>query len=367
MLEVQKFLLTHGKDALVEKFAIKMREYDDLWVLNYDQISSRPKDHPIVCECRQLILSKDFTEVYHRGFDRFFNFGENGVKDFPIHESLAFEKMDGSLLGVYFHPLHEKWYACTRSMAFAEGTTTNGTVFYDLVKRALGNREVNDIFYNTFNPDYSFIFELVSPESRVVKPYQETALYILALRNKKTGEYKEYDSFFDYQEFTFCKYPKKYSFVSIEDCIQFNKDNPDPFDEGFVCYHPETQTRIKIKSPSYLAIANLRMNGAISTKRIIDLVFMQDYEEYLQLFKEDANLFEPYIKAFDKLYEDVHDMMRLYGDIDNQKNQDRIVRQSQNRLRNHIRYLRHCQECCKYSGETDHKCRGAINHYGIFE
>ena len=319
MLEVQKFLLTHGKDALVEKFAIKMREYDDLWVLNYNQIESRPKDHQIVRECRQLILSKDFTEVYNRSFDRFFNFGELGVNNFPIHESIALEKMDGSILSIWHHPLHDKWYACTRSLAFAEGTTTNGTVFYDLVKRALNGRDVNDIFYNTFNPDYSFIFELVSPESRVVKPYQETALYALALRNKKTGEYKEYDSWFDCEEFTFCKYPKKYSFSTIEDCIQFNKDNPDPFDEGFVCYHPETQTRIKIKSPSYLAISNLRMNGAISTKRIIDLVFMQDHEEYLTLFQEDAPLFAPWISAFDKLYEDCHTMIKLYGDIDNQK------------------------------------------------
>ena len=319
MLEVQKFLLTHGKDALVEKFAIKMREYDDLWVLNYNQIESRPTNHQIVCECRNLILSKDFTEVYHRSFDRFFNWGQHGINDFPIHESIALEKMDGSLIGCWHHPLHDKWYACTRSLAFAEGTTTNGTVFYDLVKRALNGRDANDIFYNTFNPDYSFIFELVSPESRVVKPYQETALYALALRNKKTGEYKEYGSWFDCKEFNFCKYPKKYSFNTVEECIEFNKANTDPFDEGFVCYHGETQTGIKLKSPSYLAIANLRMNGAISTRRIIDLVFMQDWEEYLQYFESDRNLFFPYINSYNILIENINNISELYKNIVDQK------------------------------------------------
>jgi hypothetical protein len=43
--------------------------------LNYDQIESA-KAHPVVMECRGLILSYPHGEVVARSFDRFFNYGE---------------------------------------------------------------------------------------------------------------------------------------------------------------------------------------------------------------------------------------------------------------------------------------------------
>lgn len=62
-------------EELTKEFAIKVRQYDEgLLVLNYDQIES-PKSHPIVMECRALILDTDFN-VVSRAFDRFFNIHE---------------------------------------------------------------------------------------------------------------------------------------------------------------------------------------------------------------------------------------------------------------------------------------------------
>lgn len=326
MLEVQKFLLTYGKDALIDKFAIKVREYDDLYVFNYNQIESKPKDHQIIRECRNLILSKDFLHVFHRSYDRFFNFGELNVNTFPINESIAFEKIDGSIVSFWYHPFQKTWFVCTRSQAFAEGTTTNGTPFISLIERALHGKKVNNFCKGRkFLPHCSYIFELVSPESRVVKPYENTALYLTGIRDKESGMYLPYDdNYLEFCDDVILK-PKMYKFDTVDACIEFNKNNPDPFDEGFVCYHPRSQSRIKIKSPSYLAISNLRINGAISNQRIVNLVFSQDYEEYLCSFETDRPLFEPFVKAYDSLYKDVYDMMNLYGDIDNRKKFAQII------------------------------------------
>ena len=79
-LEVQKFLddeYEDGLDRLTELFGIKVRRYpeDNLVLLDYNQIDS-PKTHPIVIECRSLILALDTLEVVSRKFDRFFNLGE---------------------------------------------------------------------------------------------------------------------------------------------------------------------------------------------------------------------------------------------------------------------------------------------------
>jgi hypothetical protein len=73
-MQVVQYLKEHGIGKLVSEFGIKVKEYDEgLLVLNYDLIES-PKSHPIVMECRSLILDKQFN-VVSRSFDRFFNLG----------------------------------------------------------------------------------------------------------------------------------------------------------------------------------------------------------------------------------------------------------------------------------------------------
>jgi len=56
------------------------------------------------------------------------------------------------------------------------------------------------------------------------------------------------------------------SFETIEDIEEALKDLP-VLEEGYVCYIPEQQWRIKIKNPSYLAVAHMRVNGVISAKK----------------------------------------------------------------------------------------------------
>mgnify|MGYP000921629595 FL=1 len=76
MLEVQKYLKS-GKtlEDLKNELAIKTTHHDSLplVILNYDQIESRPKDHPIVRECRGLTLRSDNFDLVGKSFNRFFN------------------------------------------------------------------------------------------------------------------------------------------------------------------------------------------------------------------------------------------------------------------------------------------------------
>lgn len=75
MLEVQKYLQTHTLDDLEKDFGIGFKVYDDRVILKY-RINSTPKFHPIVRECRGLILSLPDYKILARGFDRFYNYGE---------------------------------------------------------------------------------------------------------------------------------------------------------------------------------------------------------------------------------------------------------------------------------------------------
>lgn len=116
MLQVQKFLIDNGVDALVNQYAIKICQHDELplMILNYDQILSSPKTHPIVRECRGLVLNSQSYELIARSFFRFFNWGEV-VDEMPLFDFNDFAvqtKEDGSIILLY--NWRGQWHINTR-------------------------------------------------------------------------------------------------------------------------------------------------------------------------------------------------------------------------------------------------------------
>lgn len=315
MLEVQKYLIENSISKLIENYSIKVREYDNygIIILNYSMIDS-PKLDPIVRECRSLILeNKAPYNVVSRSFDRFFNYGEcPDTNKFNLNTAILWEKIDGSIINVYRY--NNTWNISTRSMAVGEATTPIGDNFANIFKSV-----VNLDVFNKYNDDNkTFIFELVSPLTRIVKPYKESDVYLLSVRCKNTGKEATLEELHNYSKELNIKLPKYYKFVDYDSIVASFKDI-DAFDEGYVAIDFTNHHRIKIKNPSYLAIANLRENGAISEKRLVHLVFAGDTEEYLNIFPEDTDIFEPYIKAFTLLLSDIHDNYTKYKNIDNQK------------------------------------------------
>jgi hypothetical protein len=76
MLYVQQYLIDgNSLSSLNENYGIKTTIRDDLVILNYSQIDS-PKKHPIVMECRGLVLEIPSYRIVARSFPRFFNWGE---------------------------------------------------------------------------------------------------------------------------------------------------------------------------------------------------------------------------------------------------------------------------------------------------
>lgn len=317
MLNTQKYLQNHSLESLENEFGIVITKYDDRVVLNYSQIES-PKFHPICDECRGLILSYPNYNVLCRSFDRFYNYGEGGYfskEEFDITRAETQQKIDGSLINLYYDG--DKWCCATRKMAFSEGETNKGNTFKEVVERALGF----PIEKISLNSNYTYICEVVSPETRVVVPYKEYKLYLLAVRDRWTGEYSHKNVCGLACWALQVEMPNMYKFNNFDEIIKTVKElepmNEDG--EGYVCYDPVTQNRIKIKNPSYLALANLRENGTISNKNIAKLVIEQDYEEYLNYFPEDLEFFQPYINAYNRLMYDIDRTWNQNKDIEDQK------------------------------------------------
>lgn len=315
-MHVQTYLRTFGLEKLQTELGIKVKVYEDegLMVLNYSQIDS-PKSHPVVVECRGLILDLDFN-VVSRSMDRFFNLGEvpESQACIDMQKAVCFQKVDGSLIRIYNYK--GTWYIATRGMAFAEATVNGFNVtFRELVLKALEmtDEEFQISCNDIFNKDVTYICEITSVENRCVKAYSGYTLHYLAARDNLTFEYVDAKG---RCELFGMSLPEKYTFNSIESCKEV-VNNLKNLDEGYVLYQDGVPI-CKIKSPAYCAVHLLRGEG-LNPKRVCELVLTGEQEEYLTYFPEDRAFIQEYVDKFNEILQGLELAYAAYRTIQEQK------------------------------------------------
>jgi len=294
-MEVIKYLKLNSLDDLTSEFGIKSKVYGNgLVVLNYDQINS-PKFHPIVRECRGLIIDFYTMSPVSRTFDRFFNLNEKPNDDFDPNLLVRVEeKADGSLMSVYWHD--DRWNVATRGNAYAEGETLAGITFEGVFLDTIGM--CLDDFMRGMNKNRSYTFELCSIYNKVVKFYEKPVIYLLNVFDFVTN--KELDSYNidNIAKFLNVKRPIVYD-IEMDDVVKSFEEFP-ATEEGYVLIDANGN-RVKVKNPAYVNLHHLKGNGTITPKRITDVVFNGETEEVLEYFPEYSDIFYPYQYAYDDL------------------------------------------------------------------
>ena len=316
-MQVLDYIKENGIQKLNEEFSIMVKVYDEgLYVLNYDQINS-PKAHPIVMECRGLIIDHSFN-IVSRSLDRFFNLGEQ--PDTQLHldwtKAECAEKVDGSLIKIY--NWKGTWYCSTRGTAFAESNCNFGDSFKSLIFKALDcddEIEFQHLCNLWLDSDWTYILELTCRENRVVKSYDGYTLHYLASRHNQSGEFGD-----EYEKqaalMIGAREINTFKFSSVDDCINTAKHLPD-LEEGYVVYQ-DGKPVCKVKSPAYVAVHHIRGEG-LSPKRIMQLVLINEQDEYLNYFPEDEKFFTPYVEALEKLLNDIVVVYEQFEGITEQK------------------------------------------------
>jgi hypothetical protein len=322
MLEVQKFLSAGEKHGISDGFVlealkaqkgIKYNIWEDkLVVLNYCQIESK-KTCAIAQECRSLVLEIGTWEVVSRSFDRFFNYGEQPCPEIDIQYMTAYEKVDGSLIGLFQYK--GEWLYRTRSMIMPENSINGWEVTWkERIEEALGESYKDRLGFT--RGEATFILELTSRENRVVTKYacQTPQLTLLAIRHNDTGKYHKLDYIDSSFGGTFWgnilmdipewRMARTYKFETVSDCLTAAKELRD-LQEGYVLYNRQGVPVCKVKNPAYVAAHHLRGEG-LNPKRIKDLIIMNETDEYLAIFPEDAKMFGPYIEAYEHLMSELN-------------------------------------------------------------
>ena len=296
MILTQEYLRKASLNDLKDSLHISYKchsKYPNLIGLKYNQFSS-PADNPIVQECRGLILdSNDNWKVIAYPFNRFFNHGEKYASNIDWKHISAQEKLDGTLIILYFY--NNEWNIATSGTPDASGQIGNSDITFNdyfwSISEQLGMSKSwmnSNLLHNV-----CYMFELTGNLNKVVVSYKEPNLTLIGARDLLT--YKEicikeiYDLFSD----TKINFLKEYCFNNINDIIKTFENISPVEQEGYVIVDKQFQ-RIKVKNPKYILMHN--MKSSISLKNILDTVRKGEYSEFISVFPE-------YKKEFDDIDE----------------------------------------------------------------
>ena len=294
MLNVQKEIIENGFDETVEKHCLKVYKDRGLVSINYNQIDS-PKNE-VTNECRGLILYEKDWSIAAYPFYRFFNKGEGSAEDVDAKISFLQEKLDGSIISLFWNKIDENWQPATRGRPFADGEVSSSIgaekmTFAELFNLAVSKSDHDFTFINE-KKNFTFIFELVSQYNRVVTPYKMPELYLIGARNNDTLIEIEHYELNKIARKCNVRRPDSYEFNSFKN-IDRMLENLDAMQEGFVLVdyrhfnENNSYPRIKIKNPRYLALAHMvNAGGGMSTKRAISLILSGEEQEVIGYFPE---------------------------------------------------------------------------------
>lgn len=264
------------------RLKIKIKEEGRLAIFNYDRDADF--SNPLVREARGIIIDTSNKIVISRAFDKFFNIQETLANTIKWRDCQVLDKIDGSIVKLYAKPVEQfrmnsdkpdeyhVWNWATNSCINAWEAPVSGTgrTFHDVIMSAVNYR---DIDFQKLDMDYTYIFELVSPETQVLIKYPFTMLYHLATRNNKTGE--------EIKTNIGVIQPKAYDIHTEEDCLEAAKhlnDDGEVKKEGFVVVDSDWH-RVKIKSPEYLQLHHIWNNGVVSKDKILKMIVEDDIPE----------------------------------------------------------------------------------------
>jgi len=350
-LLVQDFVKNNSLGKLYEMHGVEVSFSKDGTKIsfNYSQIKSKESDK-LACQCRGLVLAlksgksiyefpefkivngskqtKDIilgdTVIVSYGFDRFFNYGQSTAYVDFNKEIKVYEKLDGTCIFVYFH---NKWNIATRSSPEADIEMGNSlyenytfsSLFKKCIKDTIGISF--EEYTKTLDKNITYVFELTSPQNKIVVNYNNYRATLLAARNKIS--FKEYN-IEEMNNLVPCV--NYFDIKKIEDIISFVKERKAFEHEGVVIKDSDFN-RVKIKNPEYIILNKARDLLSKSKRGIISIILSEKEDDLIPYLAEDIvneiNLFKEKLSNFidkvDSNYKKYIDEVNLYPDSEKNK------------------------------------------------
>lgn len=303
-------------------YSLKISRDGGYIMFKYNQIES-DFSIPEVREARGIIFREKDWKIVCRPFDKFFNMGEPNAAEINWNSpNLSItEKIDGSLIKLWHD--NGRWHSSTNGTIDSTKSIANdalGLSFFNIFMRALieNNRSPGEFLdelervSGSVSHNYTYMFEVVSPASRVVIPYENYGLFYLGARNNRTGEYEDFGLFEELR-------PRSFEFQGINALLKSAR-TLNWMHEGFVVF--DGVDRLKVKSPAYVLAHYARNNGAISIRRLIDVILMGEEKEFLTYCSEYEEKLEEIKTIMSKACRRAENLKTIYSFFDYKDRKD---------------------------------------------
>jgi hypothetical protein len=298
---------------LVEDYKIIVNTDENLVSLKYNQIES-PMHEPIVQECRGMVVCAERRKVLAHPYNKFWNHGDVLAAPIDWASANVLEKLDGSLMTLYWDAWKGAWMVASSGTPRASGSfgDREDETFRDAFWRiwhSLGMREPD----KRYRGNACFMFELCDQPNRIVVKHDKPRIVMHGGRFLDTGTEMRLDQCVGFGEANNWEVVKSYPIASIADCLAA-ADTLDPIAcEGFIVVDAAFN-RVKIKSPRYVILHH--MKGEATPRRAIDLWRTGETSELLLHFPEFAPKILPVHERLEWLAADCAHSVQQIGHLD---------------------------------------------------
>ena len=262
---------------------------------------------------RSAIYDKHTGEILSLSLAKFFNVGQSpdlypNPEDY--NDWVIENKLDGSLVAI--DKIDGEILMRTRG-AFCYTHQKNADDFKLIFEKYPNVQALMDRY-----PEYTMIFEIVTPNNRIVLHYEDVDFIFIGAIHKKNKITMPID-WLDYlAQRHFLKRPKKYDFKSLSDVATIVKEWRDK--EGVVISYNGGANKVKLKADRYCFLHYV-LSGYCNKNKQIDHYFdvgcdlsKIDYEIYTTLKKDFDAIDEKYKKMYGELVEKRTCLMNTFED-----------------------------------------------------
>jgi RNA ligase len=225
--------------------ANKHPEYD-IWILNYSpKVQSKRFWDVYTLSCRGMVVDGN-GNILARPFMKFKNFEEHDPSEIDMSKEFEiFEKMDGSLIIVFFYEEIMQWIVASRGSFISEQVIE-------------ARKMIENNTFDALNRNCTYLFEILYKENRIVVDYGDRReLVLLGNIITSTGEELPYDKLIAMYSkyFTVVKKYELKNIKNLNDLKALEEENR----EGFVVRFSDG-FRVKVKFSEYIRLHGILTN-----------------------------------------------------------------------------------------------------------
>lgn len=321
---IKSFLKNHTFQQLEDEHGVCIRFSTDgtKFSANYDQILAKNGDQ-LMEQCRGMVVRplrfdkqrfgdgwKDVVvgdvEILAWPMNRFYNHGDPAAAQIDWSDGglRVYEKLDGTMIVLYWDALVSKWCAGTRSVPNADLPILVGHIeigddtFSDLFWKALWQTaaqlgahvpavapsayEACKNVLDSLDKDLTYVFELTSPWNRVVVKYNVPRVTLLSARNTKSG----HEVHIEHVHLEFVNRPKTWDLHDPFALAAFiDNANPAELEGAVVC--DSHFRRLKIKNKAWVMSSRAKDMVSTSPRSALECIILEKLDDVIPLVEKD--------------------------------------------------------------------------------